>query len=135
MLRPLLFPPLTKRNRALGRRAPKAAGDEYTEGDMAALTALMASLSDEDRGLVIERLEERVRLQGEALARAEGEKALWEQLEALIGRARDLDPAFAARGDDVTVGEAVAVLRQHGESLGVSDEVLEMPLPMRDDEG
>jgi hypothetical protein len=102
---------------------------------MAALTALMASLSDEDRGLVIERLEERVRLQGEALARAEGEKALWEQLEALIGRARDLDPAFAARGDDVTVGEAVAVLRQHGEPLGVSDEVLEMPLPMRDDEG
>ena len=45
---------------------------------------------------------------------------------SIIPRARELDPAFKARGDDVTTGEAVEVLRRHGEPLGISDEVLEM---------
>jgi hypothetical protein len=49
------------------------------------------------------------------------------QLVALIERARVLDPSLR---DDATTGEAVAVLRRHGEPLGVSDEVLEMIVEM-----
>jgi hypothetical protein len=45
------------------------------------------------------------------------------QMARLIERARELDPSL---GDDATTEEAVAVLRRHGEPLGVSDEVLEM---------
>jgi hypothetical protein len=42
-------------------------------------------------------------------------------------RARELDLSL---GDDATTGEAVAVLRRHGEPLGISDEVLEMAVEM-----
>ena len=45
------------------------------------------------------------------------------QLAALIERARELDPSL---GNETTTGEAIAVLRRHGEPVGVSDEVLEM---------
>jgi hypothetical protein len=45
------------------------------------------------------------------------------QMMRLIERARELDPSLGA---DATTGEAVAVLRRHGEPLGISDEVLEM---------
>jgi hypothetical protein len=48
------------------------------------------------------------------------------QMLSIIRRARELDPALKARGDRVTTGEAVEVLRRHGEPLGISDEVLEM---------
>jgi hypothetical protein len=48
------------------------------------------------------------------------------QMQSLIRRAQELDPEFAALGNKGTVGEAVAILRRHGEPLGVSDEVLEM---------
>jgi hypothetical protein len=41
----------------------------------------------------------------------------------LIERARELDPSL---GENATTGEAVAVLRQHGVPLGISDEVLEV---------
>jgi hypothetical protein len=60
----------------------------------------------------------------EALARElQGETDLYRQLARLVDRARDLDPSLR---DDVTMGEAVEVLRRHGEPLGISDEVLEM---------
>ena len=48
------------------------------------------------------------------------------QMLSIIRRAQELDPAFKARGNKVTTGEAVEVLRRHGEPLGISDEVLEM---------
>ena len=44
---------------------------------------------------------------------------------SIIRRARELDPAFKARGDGVSTGEAAEVLRRQGEPLGISDEVLE----------
>ena len=60
----------------------------------------------------------------EALARElQGETDLYRQLARLVDRARELDPSLR---DDVTMGEAVEVLRRHGEPLGISDEVLEM---------
>ena len=45
------------------------------------------------------------------------------QLAALILRARELDPSLRA---GATLGEAIAVLKRHGEPAGISDEVLEM---------
>jgi hypothetical protein len=60
----------------------------------------------------------------EALARElQGETDLYRQLARLVDRARELDPSLR---DDVTMAEAVEVLRRHGEPLGISDEVLEM---------
>ena len=65
----------------------------------------------------------------EAYRASEAEHQGWidhhNQMLSIIRRARELDPAFKARGDDVTAGEAVEVLRRHGEPLGISDEVLE----------
>ena len=53
----------------------------------------------------------------------QGEADLYRQMARLIERARALDPSLE---ENATTGEAVAVLRQHGEPLGISDEVLEM---------
>jgi hypothetical protein len=69
------------------------------------------------------------------IAEAQGEIGLFEQLQRVLVRAQALDPAFAARGDNVTVGEAVAILKRYGEPVGVSDEVLEMMIEeAREDE-
>jgi hypothetical protein len=66
-------------------------------------------------------------LLGEAYEASAQEQQGWadlhRSLEKLIWRAQELDPSL---GDSATLGEAVAVLRRHGEPLGVSDEVLEM---------
>jgi hypothetical protein len=48
------------------------------------------------------------------------------QMQSIIRRAQELDSEFAALGDKATTGEAIAILKQHGEAPGVSDEVLEM---------
>ncbi len=52
--------------------------------------------------------------------------SLFRQEGEIFRRAQELDPAFAARGASVTLGEAVAVLKRHGQPVGISDEVLEM---------
>jgi hypothetical protein len=48
---------------------------------------------------------------------------LHRHLAALILRARELDPSLRA---GATLGEAIVVLKRHGEPLGISEEVLEM---------
>ena len=54
---------------------------------------------------------------------ARGVADLHSQLAVLILRAQALDPSL---GEDTTVGEAIMVLKRHGEPVGVSEEVLEM---------
>jgi hypothetical protein len=53
---------------------------------------------------------------------------LHRQMLVIFQRAGELEPEFAARvrRDEATTGEAVAILKRHGEPPGVSDEVLEM---------
>jgi hypothetical protein len=51
---------------------------------------------------------------------------LHNQMQSIIRRAQELDPEFAALGGEATTGEAIAILKHHGEAPGVSDEVLEM---------
>ena len=57
--------------------------------------------------------------------RAQGEVALLRDTHRLLQRARALDPTM---DDTATVEEAISVLNKHGVSLGISEEVLEMPL-------
>src|SRR5918997_4417567 len=52
---------------------------------------------------------------------------LQRHLAGLIVRARELDPSLGA---GATLGEAIVVLKRHGEPLGISDEVLEMTIEM-----
>src|SRR5215211_7129361 len=58
---------------------------------------------------------------------SEGWADLQRHLAALIVRARELDPSLRA---GATLGEAVVVLKRHGEPLGISDEVLEIAFDM-----
>ena len=52
--------------------------------------------------------------------------SLFRQEGEIFRRAQKLDPYFASRGGAVTLGEAVAVLKRHGQPVGISDEVLEI---------
>src|SRR5919112_1316697 len=52
---------------------------------------------------------------------------LQRHLAALILRARELHPSLRA---GATLGEAIVVLKSHGDPLGISDEVLEIALEM-----
>jgi hypothetical protein len=58
---------------------------------------------------------------------SEGWAGLQRHLAALILRARELDPSLRA---GATLGEALVVLKRHGEPLGISDEVLEIAVEM-----
>jgi hypothetical protein len=58
---------------------------------------------------------------------SEGWAGLQRHLAALILRARELDPTLRA---GATLGEAIVVLKRHGEPLGISDEVLEVVFEM-----
>jgi len=59
---------------------------------------------------------------------SQGWAGLQRHLAALTFRARELDPSL--RAGATTLGEALVVLRRHGEPLGISDEVLEIALKM-----
>src|SRR5919106_2027911 len=56
-----------------------------------------------------------------------GWAGLQRHLAGLIVRARELDPSLRA---GATLGEAIMVLKRHGEPLGISDEVLEIAIDM-----
>ena len=58
---------------------------------------------------------------------SEGWEDLQRHLSALIVRARELDPSLRA---GATLGEAIVVLKRHGEPPGISDEVLEIAIEM-----
>jgi hypothetical protein len=61
---------------------------------------------------------------------SEGWAGLQRHLAALILRARELDPSLRA---GATLGEALVVLKRHGEPLGISDEVLEIIFEMQEE--
>jgi hypothetical protein len=58
---------------------------------------------------------------------SQGWAGLQRHLAALILRARELDPSLRA---GAILGEAIAVLKRHGEPLGISDEILEIAIEM-----
>jgi hypothetical protein len=64
------------------------------------------------------------------IERDEGVTNLLRDVGRIYARAKELDPSLAAEGESFTLGEAVEVLKRHGEPLGVSEEVLEMEFDM-----
>ena len=58
---------------------------------------------------------------------SQGWADLQRHLAALILRARELEPSLRAAS---SLGEAIVVLKRHGEPLGISDEVLEIAVEM-----
>src|SRR3712207_4907039 len=97
-------------------------------GDLEDLIAAMESLPASD-GRVLVNLS---RFFAEAYDARMRESRGWaedlhRELAALIVRARELDPSLRA---GATLGEAIVVLKRHGEPLGISDEVLEIALEM-----
>jgi hypothetical protein len=111
-----------------GKKRTKAVDEAYFEERFSVLpewdfTAIVA---------IIRRLRDAF---GAALDQAVGERDLLKQGYSVFARAQELDPEFAARGDAVTMEEAIAVLEAHGVRPGISDEVLEMTVEVRPDGG
>jgi hypothetical protein len=95
------------------------------EGGEEALVERLEALPEWDSQAIVA-LSKRL---GEALeaheARTQGELGLLRDAGRVVRRARVLDPNFP---EDAAIGQAVEVLRAHGEAPGFSDEVLEIPL-------
>ncbi len=92
-------------------------------GDLEGIIAAMESLPASDRQVLVgisrffaEAYDARIR-------ESQGWEDLHRQLAGLIVRARELESSLGA---GATLGEAIVVLKRHGEPLGISDEVLEM---------
>ena len=99
-----------------------AGGGESAE---AALVERMEALPEWDLN-AIAALNRRLGEATEAhMEKAKGERDLLMDARRVVRRARVLDPNFP---EDATIGQAVEVLRAHGEAPGFSDEVLEIPL-------
>jgi hypothetical protein len=95
------------------------------------IIAAMESLPASDRRILVgvsrffaEAYDARIR-------ESQGWADLHRQLAGLILRARELEPSLRV---GATLGEAIVVLKRHGEPLGISDEVLEMAVEMPEEE-
>jgi hypothetical protein len=95
------------------------------------IIAAMESLPASDRRILVgvsrffaEAYDARIR-------ESQGWADLHRQPVGLILRARELEPSLRV---GATLGEAIVVLKRHGEPLGISDEVLEMAVEMPEEE-
>jgi hypothetical protein len=100
-------------------------------GDLEGIIAAMESLPATDRRILVgvsrffaEAYDARIR-------ESQGWADLHRQLAGLIVRARELEPSLRV---GATLGEAIVVLKRHGEPLGISDEVLEIAVEMPEEE-
>ena len=96
-------------------------------GDLEDIIAAMESLPAPDRRVLVDVARFFAEAYDAQIRESRGWVDLHRQLAALILRARELDPSL---GDGATLGEAIVVLKRHGEPLGISDEVLEMVVEM-----
>ena len=96
-------------------------------GDLEDLIAAMESLPASDRRVLVNLSRLFAEAYDARMRESQGWADLRRHLAALIVRARELDPTLRAGS---TLGEAIVVLKRHGEPLGISDEVLEIALEM-----
>src|SRR5215213_6435925 len=96
-------------------------------GSLEDLIVAMESLPASDRGVLVDVSRFFAEAYDARIRQSEGWAGLQRHLAALILRARELDPSLRA---DATLGEAILVLKRHGEPLGISDEVLEIVFEM-----
>jgi hypothetical protein len=87
--------------------------------------ALMEGLSDWEFQAFVALNRHLMKAMKAVMEQVHGEMALLREIDRLYERAQELDPTMPK---DATLGEAVEVLRRHGEPLRISEEVLEMVL-------
>ena len=92
-------------------------------GDLEDIIAAMESLPASDRRVLVSVSRFFAEAYDARMRESQGWADLHLQLAGLILRARELEPSL---GEGATLGEAIVVLKRHGEPLGISDEVLEM---------
>jgi hypothetical protein len=92
-------------------------------GDLEGIIAAMESLPTSDRHVLVGISRFFAEAYDARMRESPGWADLHRHLAALIVRARELDPSLRA---GATLGEAIVVLKRHGEPLGISEEVLEM---------
>ena len=96
-------------------------------GDLEDVIAAMESLPASDRRVLVGVSRFFAEAYDARIKESQGWADLHRHLAALILRARELDPSLRA---EETLGEAILVLKRHGEPLGISDEVLEIAVEM-----
>ncbi len=96
-------------------------------GDLEDIIAAMESLPASDRRVLVDVSRFFAEAYDAQIRESQGWADLHRKLAALILRARELDPSLRT---GASLGEAVEVLKRHGEPLGISDEVLEMVVEM-----
>ena len=112
-----------------------AARSSAPEWDTDELTARMERLPEWDLNAIVAINKHFMEAFDASIEQARGEQDLFQQAAAIVVRAQELDPEFAARGNEVTLEEAVAVLKRHGVKPGISEEVMEVEVPRGDAEG
>ena len=96
-------------------------------GSLEDVIAAMESLPSSDRHVLVGLSKFFAEAYDARMRGSQGWADLHRHLAALILRARELDPSLRA---GATLGEAIVVLKRHGEPLGISDEVLEIAVQM-----
>jgi hypothetical protein len=96
-------------------------------GSLEDVIVAMESLPSSDRHVLVGLSRFSAEAYDARIRDSEGWEDLQRHLAALIVRARELDPSLRA---GATLGEAIVVLKRHGEPLGISDEVFEITIEM-----
>jgi hypothetical protein len=96
-------------------------------GSLEDVIAAMESLPSSDRHVLVSLSRFFAEAYDARMRESEGWAGLQRHLAGLIVRARELEPSLRA---GATLGEALVVLKRHGEPLGVSDEILEIAVEM-----
>jgi hypothetical protein len=96
-------------------------------GDLEDVIAAMESLPASDKRVLVSVSRFFAEAYDARIRESRGWADLHRHLAALTLRARELEPSLR---DGATLGEAIMVLKRHGEPLGISDEVLEMTVEM-----
>ena len=115
------------------RRQLSAEGVAVLEGIIAETGNLedvifaMESLPASDRRVLVDVSRFFAEAYDARIRESEGWAGLQRHLAGLILRAREVEPSLGA---GATLGEAIVVLKRHGEPLGISDEVLEIVFEM-----
>jgi hypothetical protein len=96
-------------------------------GTLEDVIVAMESLRSSDRRMLVDLSTFFAEAYDARIRESRGWADLKRHLAALIVRARELEPSLRA---GTSLGEAIMVLKRHGEPLGISDEVLEIAIEM-----
>jgi hypothetical protein len=96
-------------------------------GSLEDVIVAMESLPSSDRHVLVGLSRFFAEAYDARMRESEGWADLQRHLAGLIVRARELEPSLRA---GATLGEAIVVLKRHGEPLGISNEVLEIAIEM-----